>query len=197
LLAQNEFQARHESFFPNPRDYEEMQMMQKPLDGSKAYGRFGLLLGLFPPAAIFVRLCGYGFGLFSVREDSLPIFLCCLALNIICAFSGCFIASRMSSSILRVERRSWIRMALLSPMIGLAWAIITGGIGGILVLGIGALFGAAFAIPVGMLAFPLFIFLHRLVAPAGVIEARHFWPLATGVTMLTVALILSPNVFGY
>jgi hypothetical protein len=28
-------------------------------------------------------------------------------------------------------------------------------------------------------------------------EARHLWPLACGVTMIIVALILSPHVFPY
>jgi hypothetical protein len=55
----------------------------------------------------------------------------------------------------------------------------------------GAVFGAIFAVPVGMLAFLLFVPLHRLLACGGMIDSRHLWPLACGVVTLIAALILA------
>ena len=80
---------------------------------------------------------------------------------------------------------------------GFAWGAITGAAGGAICFGIGAIFGALYAAPVGTLAFILFTPLHRLLARGGMIDARHFWPLACGVTMTITALILSPHIFPY
>jgi hypothetical protein len=44
-----------------------------------------------------------------------------------------------------------------------------------------------------MLAFTLFTLLHRLLVRGDMIDARHFWPLACGITMLIAALVLNPQ----
>lgn len=89
-----------------------------------------------------------------------------------------------------VERDSWSLMVIESVIIGFLWGLGTGAAGGFLIYGFGAIVGAICAIPVGALAFGLFIPLHRLLSRGGMIDARHLWPLASGVVMVITALIL-------
>jgi len=91
------------------------------------------------------------------------------------------------------ERASWHRMCVSAAAVGALWGLTTGAVGGLLFFGIGSLFGALVALPVGMLGFALFTPFHRLMARGGMIDARHFWPLACGVVLTITALILSPN----
>ena len=58
LLAENEREANRR-VFRNSLEDEEMLLMRHPLPPRKAYGIFGLLLGTFPPAAIFIKLFMY------------------------------------------------------------------------------------------------------------------------------------------
>ena len=79
---------------------------------------------------------------------------------------------------------------LMLPLIGAAWGAVAGFAGGLVFFGLGAIAGLICAVPVGIIAFTLFAPLHRLLARGGMIDARHFWPLACGVTMIISALIL-------
>lgn len=47
----------------------------------------------------------------------------------------------------------------------------------------------AFGIPIGSLAFLIFAVLHRTLERGGMIEARHFVPLACGITAIITVLI--------
>ena len=79
---------------------------------------------------------------------------------------------------------------LLLPFIGAAWGAVAGGAGGLVFFGFGSLFGVVCAVPVGIMAFTIFAPLHRLLVRGGMIDARHFWPLACGTNMIVSALIL-------
>jgi hypothetical protein len=81
-------------------------------------------------------------------------------------------------------------MLLMLPLMGTVWGAVAGGAGGLVFFGIGSLFGIVCAVPVGIVAFTLFTPLHRLLARGGMIDARHFWPLACGINMIVSALIL-------
>jgi hypothetical protein len=187
LLAENEREANRR-VFRNSLEEEEVLLMSRPIPTRKAYGRFGLLLGTLPPAAIFLKLFGYGIpGLF---EDVLFPLLLCLGMNVVCALVGRWMGLVLARPMEKLERGSWIKMLLLSPFIGFAWALLTGAAGGAVALLFGAVYGAIFAIPVGLLAFTFFPPLHRLLARGGMIDARHFWPLACGVVLMITALIL-------
>jgi hypothetical protein len=188
LLSVNQWEANRQRLFRHAHEEEEMVLMRHPLPPRKAFGLFGLLLGTFPPAAIFIKLFGYGVP--AGHRNILGHTGLCLVMNAICAMMGYCMGSALAAKIDRLERGSWIKMSLLSPLMGLAWAIPTGAVGGVIVIVIGGIFGAIVATPVGLLAFILFMPLHRLLARGGMIDARHFWPLACGVVMMITALIL-------
>jgi hypothetical protein len=118
------------------------------------------------------------------------MFLLIVAMNVACCFAGRFFGSKLSLMANSFERRSWTKEIFMALLTGWLWAIGTGATGGLIFFGIGAIFGAVFAIPVGLFAFASFMLLHRLIARGGMIEAGHFWPLACGVTMTVTALIL-------
>src|SRR2546423_8982232 len=165
-----------------------MLLMRHPLTARRAYALFGMLVGALPPAIIFARIFGYGF---SPRfSDSPAIFFICLLVNVMCCFIGRVMGAQLSLTLDRVERLSWSKMLLMLPLIGAAWGGVTGWVGGLFFFIIGAVFGLICAVPVGMLAFTIFTPLHRLLARGGMIDARHFWPLACGTTMIVSALIL-------
>jgi hypothetical protein len=88
------------------------------------------------------------------------------------------------------EDGSRMRTFFRALVAGISWGAVTGAAGGIPAFGIGAIYGQAFAVAVGIVAFPLFAMLHRPLARGGMIDARHFRPLACGVVMVITALIL-------
>ena len=188
LLSVNQWEAQRQRLFRREIEEEEMLLMRHPLPPRKAFGLFGLLLGTFPPAAIFIKLFGYGIQ--AGHRNALGDTGLWLVMNAICAMMGYCMGSALAATIGKLERGSWIKLFLLSPLMGLAWAIPTGAVGGLIIIVIGSIFGAIAATPVGLLAFILFMPLHRLLARGGMIDARHFWPLACGVVMMISALIL-------
>jgi len=188
LLDVNQWEAQRQRLFRDRLEEEEMLLMRHPLAVRKAYGLFGLLLGTFAPAAIFLKLFGYG--LVPGHFNFLGLSGLCLVMNALCAMMGYCMGSTLATRIDQMEHGSWLKTLLLSPAMGLAWAIPTGAVGGAIVILIGSVYGAIIAMPVGFLAFGLFMPLHRLLARGGMIDARHFWPLACGVVMAIVALIL-------
>jgi hypothetical protein len=166
---------------------EQVMKMRRPVSIKRAYALFGLLLGTLPPAAIFYRMFG---GIMSRGNDAGWFLLLIVAMNVACALAGRFVASRLSSIAETVESDSRLRMLLLTPFVGMLWGACAGGLGGLVFFLFGAVFGSLAAMPVGILAFALFMPLHRSVARGGMIEASHLWPLACGVTMAITALIL-------
>jgi hypothetical protein len=45
-------------------------------------------------------------------------------------------------------------------------------------------------LPFGLAGFLLFAICHRLLARGGMMDARHFWPVASGIALASAALIL-------
>lgn len=171
--------------------------MRRPVATREAFQRFGLLLGVLVPAALFYRMFNYGFGESGSSFERLyfplffPLLLC--AMNVACGSMGWKMGGVFGSRINNYERASWHRMCACAIWAGALWGVTTGSVGGVLFFGFGSLFGALIALPVGMLAFLLFTPLHRLMARGGMIDASHFWPLACGVVLTITALILGPN----
>lgn len=187
LVAANAHEAERRALFRRAGEEDELLLMRRPYDIRRAYALLGLLLGLLPPAAIFIRLFGYGL---SVSEHSALLFVICLLMNFVCAGVGYVTGAALSSAMWTLERDTWLPMLLLAPLIGTSWGMVTGGLGGLLFFGIGAFFGAAFAIPIGAFVFALFSLFHRLLARGGMIDARHYWPLASGLSLFVAALVL-------
>jgi hypothetical protein len=185
LLHANAQAAAHRKLFRNDREEEEALMMRHPLQLRKACALFGLMAGAIPPAAIIYRIFENG-----LRKE-VWAFGFCLLMNIICAVVGYAMGSALSGCMHNLTRASWNKMILLSPWVGALWGAVAGGAGGLIFFGFGAIPGIACGIPGGMCAFLLYGILHRLLACGGMIDARHFWPLACGITMTFAALILS------
>ena len=165
--------------------------MRHPISPEKAYGLTGLLLGALPPAAIFARLFGYGLGggSLAINPAEGVIFFLCAIMNVVCCLMGYGMGSVVGRYAPKLERNSWIRMLLLLPLLGAAWGAVTGLTGGFIFFGIGALFGAAFGIPVGLFGFLMFAVVHRTLERGGMIDKRHFVPLACGLAMIITVLI--------
>lgn len=168
-----------------------MLLMRRPVSTEKAYALFGMLLGALPPAVIFSKLFGYGMTGGSARESGSAVmfFILSLVMNVLCCLAGNYLGAKVSRMVQAIERDSWTKMLLESPLVGAIWGAGTGAIGGFFFFGIGAFFGAACAAAVGALAFVLFTPLHRLLERGGMIETRHFLPLACGITLTIAALI--------
>ncbi len=178
--------------FRNPRAEAERLSMRRPLTTERAYALFGLLLGALPPAAIVLRIA-----LLSQRGGSslaalFYIMLFGLPMIALCAAVGRLTGRKLAPSLARVERRHWFTSLLYSVAAGFAWACATGAAGGAVVFLIGALYGLVCALPFGLAGFLLFTICHRLLVRDGMIDARHFWPIACGITLSFAALILSP-----
>jgi hypothetical protein len=187
LLAENELESERRRLFRTGQEEEEMLLMTHPVSTQQAFARFGMLLGIFPPAAIFYRLFGRDL---SQSAPSLEMILLLLAMNLICCFAGRYFGAKLSRMVAAVERDGWSLMFIEAVIIGFLWGLCTGAVGGFLLYGFGAIAGAICAVPVGALAFALFIPLHRLFARGGMIDARDFWPLACCVVLSITALIL-------
>lgn len=160
--------------------------MRHPLDASKTFSYFGLMLGAFPPAAIFAKFLFES----SARKDEFWVLGFIFVMNIMTAFVG-YISGKLIGRIVgKSETYSWLKMILLMPFVGILWGIMAGGAGGALVFLIGAFFGAAFGAAVGAAAIPVFAIFHRLLKKGEMIEFKHFLPLAFGITFTICAFIL-------
>lgn len=192
LLAANAQTLEHGRLFRNGAEEAEMLLMSRTVSAQRAYALFGMLLGALPPAAIFARLLGYG-GNGSARLlmiSDAALFILCLLMNVISCLGGYLLGSALSRGAFKMERSSWTRMLLVMPLIGAVWGLATGAMGGVFFFGGGAIIGAAFALPIGMIGFLLFAILHRMLERGGMIETRHFLPLACGIASIITALIL-------
>lgn len=184
----------------NQRDYERQQLcrtaceeqaaalLRRPLDYPQAFARFGLLLGTFPPAALFGRAW---YQLAANGDNNSPLLWCLVgAMNLLCAWVGYLMGRHAGVFAAKLRDTHWLKALPAYALIGFYWAAVTGAAGGALFFGFGALFGPFFALPVGLLAFMLFAPLYRLLENGGMMESRQFWPLASGIAMTLAALIL-------
>jgi hypothetical protein len=181
LLRWNEEAEHRAPLFRNTREEEQARLMLRPMRTREAFDIFGLLLGAVVPAAIFYRMFGYGFQGNGSGFKPLMFPLLLLAMNVACCLMGWKMGAVLGDRIDKYESASWHRMCAGAAGAGALWGLTTGAVGGVLFFGFGSLFGALIALPVGMLGFLLFTPLHRLMARGGMIDARHLWPLASGV----------------
>ncbi len=187
LLEINANTALEKTLYKNGLEKSESEVMLRPVQTDKAFAYFGLLLGIFPPAAIFAKFIIESS---SLRFEDSWILGVIFVINMITAIVGYFTGKLVGRMVGNVENYSWWKMLLLLPFIGMFWGILTGGAGGVIVLLFGALFGAVFGGMVGGAALPVFVIFHRLLKRGDAIEYKHFMPLAFGVTFTICAFIL-------
>lgn len=183
LLALNAETARQKAMFRTEKEKLESELMKNPLSLDQTFAYFGLILGIFSPLAMFLRIAING----RIEEW---IFGIMLVINLITAVVGYFSGKLIAKMVRSVENSSWLLMLLTLPIFGLLWGIITGGAGGTVVFVFGAFFGAILGGLVGGIALPFFTIFHRLLNKGERIETKHFLPLAFGVTFVICGFIL-------
>ncbi len=172
--------------YRSDRERLEAEMMRKPLSIQQTFAYLGLLLGIFPPAALFAR-----FSLdTSVLQDDAWILILFAIINLLSATVGYFSGKLVGSTVLEAEKLSWTRMLLVLPFVGMVWGIAAGGAGGLIVFIIGAFFGALVGGIVGSFALPVFTVFHRSLKRGESIELKHFLPIAFGIALSISAFIL-------
>lgn len=194
LTAFDAAKTARRRLFRNAREEQEMLLMRRPVSTSDAYALLGTLLGVLPPAAIFYRIF---FAYRIIDTSTLGLLAICFVMNVICCLTGRVMGAHFGERIDDLERSSWNYTFVLSFALGCLWGLVCGSAGGVIFVGIGAFFGVFCAVPIGATAFSLFTLLHRLLARGGMIEAGLLWPLACGIALFIVALILSPHIFPY
>ena len=183
LLAINAETARQKAMYHSDREKLEADLMKNPLGLEKTFSYFGLLLGAFPPAAMFIRfaidgrLDGWVFGVMFI-------------INLISAVVGFFSGKIVAKLVRFVENYSWSTMLPALALIGLLWGAVSGAAGGVIVFFFGAFFGAVLGGIVGSVALPLFTVFHRWLKKGESIELKHFLPVAFGVTFVICGFIL-------
>lgn len=187
LLKLNAEIANEKSLFASEREKFESDLIKNPLTSEKAFSYFGLLLGSFPPAAIFTK---FFIENGSFRGDEFWIVGVLAIVNLISAVVGFFSGKLIGKMVRETEKISWWGMLLILPFIGMLWGIMSGGAGGVIIFIIGALFGAYFGAMVGAIALPIFTIFHRLLKKGDHIERNQFLPVAFGVTFTICAFIL-------
>ena len=187
LLAVNTETARQKAFYKSDKEKLEADLMKNPLNLEKTYAYFGLMLGAFPPAAIFIKYAVES-KLF-INEDAWILGVLFIV-NLVSAIVGYFSGKFIGKSVREVEKYSWWMMLLVSPFIGMFWGIMAGGAGGAVIFIFGAFFGAILGALVGGAALPVFTIFHRLLKKGDTIELKHFLPIAFGITFAICSFIL-------
>ena len=171
------------------REWRRALSIVNPVSTEDAYAKFGLCLGLFPPFAIFARILlstwhggGADFKFFG------SLFL---GMNVICGVVGWCFAGHLGRKMGDPRARGWGEHVGDSFVRAMVWALVTGGLGGFLGFGFGAVVGVAFAMPVALAAFPVFAALHRAQSHGGMIEERDLRTIAYGIPLTAAALIMT------
>jgi hypothetical protein len=185
--------ANDKLLYHNSLEKAERDLMKNPITNEKAFARFGLILGTFPPMVIFGSFI-YGKVLrqpINSANEVIGIVAFLIFINIICAVVGYYSGKHIISKLVeKTETLTWSKMILLSPLFGVLWGVITGGISGVFIFVIGLFFGAIIASIVGSIALTTFTVFHRLLKRGDSIEQKHFLPLAFGITATICAFIL-------
>jgi len=176
------------------RDWELAASMLNPVYTKEAYARFGLWLGLLPPAAIFYRILSVnGFNGDAISFWGALFFV----MNVVCCVTGWKFAGYLGRKVGDPRSCAWSEHVGNSFARAMLWALVTGGLGGVVGFFVGAVVGAFFAAPVALATFPVFAVLHRIQSHGGMIEERDLWPIAFGIPLAAAALIMSLGQYNY
>lgn len=168
--------------YKSDREKLEADLMKNPLSLEKTFTYFGLMLGAFPPAAMFIRIAMEG------RTDGW-VFGVMFIINLISAVVGFFSGRLVAKAMRNLENKSWTKMILALPFVGLLWGAAAGGAGGMVVFIFGAFAGAILGGAVGAAALPVFGILHRWLKKGEFIELKHFLPVAFGIVLTICGFI--------
>jgi hypothetical protein len=169
----------------------EASVIQNPLTSQQVFTRFGLMLGIFPPMALFLRFL---LDIYPRQNEIWVPLIFLLFVNFVCAIVGYFSGRLIGKMVAETEKWSWGAMLLTLPFIGILWGIMAGGAGGIFIYVIGAIFGAIFAAMVAGIALPIFTIFHRWLKKGDVMDRDQFLPIALGITIIISAFIFGLNI---
>ena len=189
LLKLNRETALEKETFRDENERFEASLLENPLTTKEAFAQFGLMLGLFPPLAIFSKFIYHSLFKNPYNDDTWVIFLL-IVVNFVCAVTGYYSGKMIGQIVSSIEKMNWGSMLLIAPFIGILWGVMTGAAGGIFIFVVGAFFGAAIASLVGAVALPIFTIFHRMLKKGDVIERDQFLPVALGITFIISALFL-------
>jgi hypothetical protein len=161
--------------------------MKNPLSTIQTFAWFGLVLGMFTPAAIFTRFLIETRGL---GDGDLWILGVLAIVNVISAVVGYLSGKLIGKIVGELEKASWLPMIATLPFVGILWGILAGGAGGVIIFIIGAFVGAFLGSAVGSVALPAFAVFHCWLKKGDMIDRRHFLPIAFGITFIICGLIL-------
>ena len=183
LIVLNAENARLRSRFISESERTAFGLMRRPEDFEHAFAAFGGFIGVVAPAAIFLSM--------SLRHagDLGWLVAVFVAANILTAIVGYFLGSVVGKIARLTYNHDWITMMVFLTIVGGAWGLISGFIGGLVIFIVGAFFGGAIGMVVGALTLPVFAAVHRMINTAGYIERRQLIALAGGISMTAAAFI--------
>ncbi|MEZ5347132.1 MAG: hypothetical protein R2681_16415 [Pyrinomonadaceae bacterium] len=187
LLAANAKFNRDASLYRSEKEKAAARLMKDPMSAESAFSIFGLLLGIFPPAAVFLKML---MDIGVMKGESVWLIAIMVLVNAVAATVGYFSGKLVGKIVSNLEKYPWSVMLLLMPFVGLVWGMATGGTAGVFIFILGAFFGAAIGGAVGAAALPAFVVFHRLLKKGDKIEERILLPLAFGVSLVISAFIL-------
>jgi hypothetical protein len=190
LIKLNRETSLEKETFRNENERFEASLLENPLTTKQVFAQFGLMLGLFPPMAMFGKFI-YKEILKNPYNDDFWIIFLLIVVNFVCAVTGYFSGKLIGQIVSQIEKLNWTSMLFIAPFIGILWGVMTGAAGGVFIFVIGAFFGAAIAALVGAAALPIFTVFHRFLKKGDVIERDQFLPIALGITFIISAFVLS------
>ena len=152
--------------------------------GSRPTPTVSTMIGSLPPLSLAIKVLlseGAGMIVFSVLMAVAGILTGIVGLALGRRFA-CGALRKMSSFALPNRVALW-------SVLGLAWGIISGAAGGLVFLLVGSIPGAIIGGMVGAVTVPSMIALHSTVRMGDFIEAKHFLPIAFGITLSLCAFI--------
>lgn len=183
LLVLNAETARSRQMFKNSAERAAFLLMQRPVNFEHTYAILGGFLGTFPPAAIYLNMyfrhsgeLGWWMALFVVA-------------NILTAIAGYYLGAAVGKIARIIENYDWVTMTVFLAVVGAAWGMISGFIGGFVLFIVGAFVAGAIGTVVGALALPTFGFAHRMLNAAGHLERQQVIALAGGISIAIAAFI--------
>lgn len=167
------------------RAHVEVLKMVNPVDLRVSLGRFGLLLGTLPPAAIFYKIIT----LFGVQNSPAFLIIATLMLGVT-LFVGKYLGMALAPTVAGIGRLRWTSRLVCSIGIGIVWGLVTGGSSGLFAFVIGLPVGAIIGASVGSVAFPIFVSLHKFLSNDGKIESSLLHPIAFGIAAVFAGFVL-------
>ncbi|MEP6944657.1 MAG: hypothetical protein ABJA02_01985 [Acidobacteriota bacterium] len=166
-------------------DDEQKQLLNLPMDRTAVFSYFGLMLGIFVPATMFLTF------VFQTRPDWSPMIgLLLVMANAASALVGFHFGKVVARIVAVLEKQSTGEYIILSVFTGALWGIVSGALSGLFLFLIGGIFGAVIGGVTGAVALPSFLIPYNAVKRGSSIELSHFLPISVGVTAIICSFIL-------